>query len=151
MANVTKKKSPVKPVKYEICKNGCMLFPKDDSSVIVCKNEKCKEPRFTNDMNIRREMAMVPVGQQMSMMLSNPKTRELMKYRSQYQSKPSTYEDYFDGQCYKDLQAAGHLLDENEIALAMFVDGFSCTKSSARSKLHIIHFINLNIIPPHLP
>jgi hypothetical protein len=33
----------------------------------------------------------------------------------------------------------------------MFVDGFSCTKSSARSKLHIIHFINLNIIPPHLP
>lgn len=97
LTNVMKKKSPVKPVKYEICKNGCMLFPKDDSSVVVCKNEKCKEPRFTNDMKIRREMTMVPVGQQMSMMLSNPKTRELMKCRSQYQFKPSTCEDCFDG------------------------------------------------------
>lgn len=141
------RETPVKTTSYEVCINGCMLYQKDDTSTVQCQNVDCKEPRFSTEGSLRREMKMLPIGQQMASMLANSATRELMKYRHNYNPVAGIYQDYFDGSAYKELVRQGFFDGEDDIALAMFVDGFTSTKSSQSSKLNIVHFINLNLPP----
>jgi hypothetical protein len=94
-------------------------------------------------------MQLQSVGQQVASMLAISKTRKLMRYRSQYQSEVGLYKDYFDGETYKMHQRNGLFSGEDDVALAMFVDGFTATKSSQSSKLTIIHLLNMNIPPEY--
>lgn len=143
-----KKKTPIKPMLYEVCVNGCMLFLESDKTTTQCNNRECNEPRYHNGV-ARRYMKMLPIGLQIAAMLANPSTRELMLYRSQYYSQANVYEDYFDGDSYKKLKQQGLFTGDHDVALAMFVDGFTSTKTSQSSKLNIVHLINLNL-PPHI-
>lgn len=125
-----------------------MLFDEEDQETTECKNAQCKEARYLTDgVTPRRTMKMLSVGQQVAAMLANPKTRELMKYRSEYVSNTGIYKDYFDGEAYKEYQGQGLFSGDDDVALAMFVDGFTATKSSQSAKLTIIHLLNMNIPP----
>ena len=58
--------------------------------------------------------------------------------------------DYFDGEEYQSfLNDTDLFLGEDDVVLALFVDGFSPGKGKKGDKLTIIHLINLNIPPSH--
>ena len=69
---------------YSICKNGCMLYNDNDKETKFCKNEDCKEARFTLDGAPVRKMKMSSLAKITSLWLANDKTRDLMQYRYKY-------------------------------------------------------------------
>ncbi|KAI9329150.1 hypothetical protein BD770DRAFT_404290 [Pilaira anomala] len=64
------------------------------------------------------------VGDQLSHMLSNDDTRKSLQYRHEREEVPGVISDYFDGEDYKTLKAMGMFESPDDIALALFVDGF---------------------------
>ena len=75
-----------------------MMFQKDDIASKTCKY--CNESRYQKEGEHKPVNAfqMLSIGDQIALSLSQSSTRELMKYRSQYQSEPGVYKDTFDGE-----------------------------------------------------
>ncbi len=95
-------------------------------------------------------MKMMSVGDRMANVLANDRFRMLMKYRHNYQYEDSVYKDYFDGEEYKSLKAnTDFFSSEDDVAIALFFDGFQPGKATTGDKLSIIHLVNLNF-PPEL-
>lgn len=148
LENRLARRLPVQSHQYEVCSNGCELFQKNDTQTTSCP--KCKPPRYTETNRPVRQMKMFSIGDQIARLLSNKKTRDLMKYRSNYRSQDGVYKDVFDGKEYKDLKENTDLFSgEDDVALALFVDGFSAGKNHNGHKLAILHVVNMNIPPEH--
>lgn len=144
-----KEKLPVRSHMYDICsERGCMLFGKNDTETKECL--ACKAPRFSElDLKPIKQMKMLSIGDHISRMLASEDLRALMRYRHNYVHEENVYRDYFDGEEYKNFKQNTTFFDgEDDVALALFVDGFRPGKGNKGSKLTIIHLLNLNI-PPH--
>lgn len=140
-----KKKVPVRSYIYEACINGCMMFQKDDIASKTCKY--CNESRYQKEGEHKPVNAfqMLSIGDQIALSLSQSSTRELMKYRSQYQSEPGVYKDTFDGERYKDLLKRNFFRNENDVALMMQIDGFTPSDNANNASLTMVQFVNMNI------
>jgi hypothetical protein len=127
-----------------------MLFEKDDTETVCCKNSACNEPRFGTDGRPRRNMKMLSVGEQVAQMIATDKTRDLMKYRHNYRSIEGEFKDYFDGAAYKYFKEETSLFSgEYDVAMVLFVDGFCASKNNKGDKLTIVHLLNMNIPPEY--
>jgi hypothetical protein len=149
--HVLKKKTSIETKLRQVCVNGCMLFADDDIETAFCKNPICKESRFDDDGKPRRHMKMLSVGEQVAKMLGNTKIRNMMRYRHNYESIDGVYKDYFDGAAYK-VFSQGHeriFTSEDDVAMALFVDGFRTSKGNTGDKLTIVHLLNFNIPPEY--
>lgn len=126
-----------------------MLYDQDDQETIVCKNPACKLPRNNLDGTPVRTMKMFSISKIVALWLSNENTRQLMTYRDNYQRKNNSYEDYYDGEEYQRLIQMGCFQSPSDVAISLFVDGFTATKSNQSSKMTIVHLVNMNL-PPSL-
>ena len=86
------------------------------------------------------------VGDQLSNMLSNDDTRKNLQHRHEREEAPGVISDYFDGEDYKTLKAKGMFESPDDIALALFVDGFVNQKKS-KQEMTIVHVLVLNFDP----
>jgi hypothetical protein len=127
LKKVLEKKTPIKTTDYSVFKNGCMLFEEEDKETTNCK--RCNEPRYLpNSFSPVRTMQLQSVGQQVASMLAVSKTRELMRYRSQYQPEVGVYKDYFDGETYKMHQRNGLFSGEDDVAVGHVCRWFYCNE-----------------------
>jgi hypothetical protein len=126
-----------------------MLFQKNDHSTMTC--EKCESPRFSVPSNKPlKQMKMISIGDHIARLLANDDVRNMMKYRHNYQHEAGIYKDYFDGQEYKKLKENTDLFSsEDDVAMALFVDGFRPRRTNTGDKLAIIHLLNMNIPPEY--
>jgi hypothetical protein len=146
-----KKKTAIESKSRQVCVNGCMLFEDDDVETVICKNPSCQENRFDDEGKPRRFMKMLSIGEQVSRMLANDETRQMMRYRHNYESIEGVYKDYFDGAAYKVFsQGSGQIFTgKDDVAMVLFVDGFRTSKANKGDKLTIIHLLNMNIPPEY--
>ena len=127
-----------------------MLYQKNDMTTLSCS--ACNEQRYADVIakQPRRQMKMMSVGDRMASALVNDRFRSLMKYRHNYQHESNVYNDYFDGEEYRSLKANTNFFSsEDDVALALFFDGFQPGKANTGDKLSIIHLLNLNIPPEY--
>ncbi|KAG2190272.1 hypothetical protein INT46_010594 [Mucor plumbeus] len=52
LSNIMERETPIKPIKHEVCINGCMLYPKDDLAITKYQNKDCNELRYTSEGTI---------------------------------------------------------------------------------------------------
>lgn len=138
----------VRSHQYDICPNGCKLYQKNDVDTLTCNS--CNEPRFSDLVTKKpaRKMKMMSIGDRMAGVLANDRFRDLMKYRHNYQYEEGVYKDYFDGEEYKHLKNnTDSFASEDDVAIALFFDGFQPGKATTGDKLSIIHLVNLNFPP----
>lgn len=124
-----------------------MLFNDADQETTVCRNPECNEDRYKENGKPVRKMKMFSIGDQVASMPANSKVRDSMNYRSKFVPVTGQYTDYFSGEAYKGLVQQGCFAGENDVALALFVDGFTATQSTRAAHLNIVHMINLNLPP----
>ena len=91
-------------------------------------------------------MKMMSVGDQLSHMLSNNSTRINLQYRHEREEVPGVITDYFDGEDYRTLRANGMFESPDDLAIALFVDGFVNQKKS-KQEMTIVHVLVLNFDP----
>lgn len=94
----------------------------------------------------RATMTIMSIGERLAQMLADPKTNELLQYRSERQSVPGEISDIFDGENYKDLVRRGFFTNPNDIAVGLFTDGF-VNQRKGKSSYTIVHIIIFNIDP----
>lgn len=96
-------------------------------------------------------MKIMSVGDRVARFLVNDGFRNLMKYRHNYHYKEGVYKDYFDGQEYRYLKEnTDFFSSEDDVAMALFFDGFQPGHGTSGHKLAIVHLLNLNF-PPRIP
>ncbi|KAG2191239.1 hypothetical protein INT47_012016, partial [Mucor saturninus] len=94
----------------------------------------------------RTTMKMMSVGDQLSKLLSHEETREKLRYRHDRKATPGIISDYFDGEDYKALKNANLFQSPDDIAIALFVDGFVNQKKS-KQEMTIVHVLVMNFDP----
>ena len=143
------KKTKVTSHQYDICPNGCKLYQKLDQDTLEC--EHCGKARYTGqDLKPVKQMKIMSVGDRVASFLANNDMRDLMKYRHNYQHEVGVYKDYFDGQEYRSLLNTTDLFSsEDDVAMALFYDGFQPSHAGSGNHLGIIHLLNLNIPPEY--
>ena len=144
------KKTKVRSHFYDICPNGCKLYQKNDENSLACNH--CGSLRYSDLQTKRpsRQMKLMSIGDRIANFLENDKFRLLMKYRHTYEYEDGVFKDYFDGEEYKSLKNnTDFFSSEDDVALALFFDGFQPGNATAGDKLSIVHLINLNSPPEY--
>ena len=138
---------PVKPVAYDVCRRGCMMYQRNDG---LKQCTYCNRPRFSNKRNCdgtQKPLASVlqlPLSNQLASLIQNEITRNDLMYRSSLPArKAGLYTDIFDGDVYTALKGEGLFSGDLDIALALYTDGFTVK----RKQLTIVHLIILNLPP----
>lgn len=146
--NLLKNSTLLKAHEYDICTNTCMLFDisKNETKCSICGDERYVSDEGDSSLVPVETMKMMSVGDQLSHMLSNDDTRKMLQYRHDREEVPGTISDYFDGEDYKALKAKGMFESSDDIALALFVDGFVNQKKSQQEMI-IMHVLVLNFDP----
>lgn len=92
-------------------------------------------------------MSIMSIGDLLAQMLSDPKTNQLLKYRSERETNDiGEITDIFDGQNYKDLIRKGFFTNPNDIAIGLFTDGF-VNQKKGKTSYTIVHVIVFNFDP----
>ena len=91
-------------------------------------------------------MKMMSIGDQLSKLLSNDETRKSLHYLSNRESIPGYVSDYFDGECFKAFKSRNNFDSPDDIAIALYVDGF-VTQKKSKQELVIVHVLILNYDP----
>lgn len=157
---------------FDVCPNGCFLYPKDDANILFCTYENCQLPRYRKhdqalalrqagvDLNddsfpsfvAVQQMAVVSVGAALAQMMLDEDKRELFKYRAEQDCthEDGVYRDIFDGKIYQDFLSSQQQLfqDDSDIGIVLFVDGFQ-PKIQTGSTLTIIHCLVMNLSPSY--
>ncbi|PHZ07181.1 uncharacterized protein RHIMIDRAFT_242948, partial [Rhizopus microsporus ATCC 52813] len=144
--NLMRSTLPIKAYNYDVCKNGCKMFEVENAEDTSC--EYCGERRY-EDEDLKEPVAsmkLLSVGDYVSNMLAKEDTRQMFKYRSTRDTEINVYKDIFDGDVYKDLVNKGFFDGELDVALALFVDGFT-TQHKGKRTMTIIHCVILNVDP----
>ncbi|GAA5796807.1 hypothetical protein HPULCUR_002184 [Helicostylum pulchrum] len=142
-------KSKLKNIKgheYSVCPTGCKLYGLNETTT-VC--EHCNENRFKglSQQVPKSVMSIMSIGDLLAQMLSDPKTNQLLKYRSERETNDiGEITDIFDGQNYKDLIRKGFFTNPNDIAIGLFTDGF-VNQKKGKTSYTIVHVIVFNFDP----
>lgn len=131
---------PVKAMRYDTCVDGCMLFT-NDTEVECCQ---CHQHRYDDDLKPLRTINVLPITQQLGLLLFNKKTRQDLHYRSEY-SLSGNYDDIFGGSYYQELKD-DHFTNQYDIALGLYTDGFTPSSKSS-SSLTMVHLVIYNYHP----
>lgn len=91
-------------------------------------------------------MKMMSIGDQLAKLLGNNTTRQELHYRHNRVANPNVISDFFDGAMYKNFVAKGNFQNKDDIAVALFLDGFVNRKKS-KEPLTIVHVMVLNYDP----
>ncbi|KAG2221666.1 hypothetical protein INT45_002704 [Circinella minor] len=136
---------PVKPIICPICPNGCKMYLPDDKATDCthCSAARYKEGSTTEPAKLMQQL---PLKEQLALLVSDKKTREMLECRSKRPTKENVMTDIFDGKLYNNVK---HLF-ENElvIGLGLYTDNYQQFKSSKHS-MTIVHLTVLNINPKH--
>ncbi|KAG2193041.1 hypothetical protein INT47_009291 [Mucor saturninus] len=148
VSTLLKEKTSIKAHEYDICSNVCQLFDitKDEKICSVCKADRYKSEVQGSPLVPEQTMKMMSVGDQLSKLLSHEETREKLRYRHDRKATPGIISDYFDGEDYKALKNANLFQSPDDIAIALFVDGFVNQKKS-RQEMTIVHVLVMNFYP----
>ncbi|KAG0734390.1 hypothetical protein G6F57_016138 [Rhizopus arrhizus] len=108
---------------FDVCPNGCFLYPKDDANILFCTYESCQLRRYRKhdqalalrqagvDLNDSfpsfvavQQMAVVSVCAALAQMMFDEDKRELFKYRAEQDCthEDGVYRDIFGGKVYQD-------------------------------------------------
>lgn len=122
------------------------MFKVNDRDDSICNY--CGEQRFESDDEQVpvATMKIISIGDYLSNMLANEETRKMFMYRATREEEPDVYQDIFDGDVYKGLKQQGFFDGDLDIALALFVDGFTTQRKGKRT-MTIIHCLILNVDP----
>jgi hypothetical protein len=156
-----------------VCSAGCYLYNQDDAYPIQCPNPECKKYRYKdenrinevvqantnlNNINVKLEpvqtMSIVSIAASLAELLLDDNTRQEFNYRSNFNSIPGerdedeavVYEDVFSGSIYKNMYLNGNLVNNDDILLTIYVDGYP-NKSKPKSTQTLINCIIMNIDP----
>ncbi|CEP14574.1 hypothetical protein [Parasitella parasitica] len=131
---------------YNVYVNGCKLHNLEDQQTSCTY---CNSRRFQVDNPVKplATMKMMSLGDIVSLLLANPDTcAEELKYRHEYDNRekpePNTIADFFDVEEYKAFKNKD-FHRENDVAIALFIDGFVKTKCGGRL-FTMIHVIGLS-------
>ncbi|CAO3618584.1 unnamed protein product [Mucor hiemalis] len=91
-------------------------------------------------------MKMMSIGDQLAKLLGNNTTRQELHYRHNRVANPNVISDFFDGAMYNNFVAKGNFQNKDDIAVALFLDGFVNRKKS-KEPLTIVHVMVLNYDP----
>ncbi|OAD67741.1 hypothetical protein PHYBLDRAFT_174069 [Phycomyces blakesleeanus NRRL 1555(-)] len=145
-----KNKAAIKPHAYDICVNACKLYNNTQNKE-ECPH--CDSKRFmeaTDDtlahLVLVKTMKMMSLGNQLARLLSNSDTRKKLHYRANRQLISSDLSDYFDGEEYRALKTQHLFQSPDNVAVALFLDGFVNQKKS-KQQLTIVHAMILNYDP----
>lgn len=122
------------------------MFKANDKQDNICNY--CGEHRFEfDDSEVpAATMKLISIGDYISNMLANEETRKMFMYRTTREEEPEVYQDIFDGDVYKNLKQQGFFDGDLDIALALFVDGFTTQRKGKRT-MTIVHCLILNVDP----
>jgi hypothetical protein len=134
----------IPPVQYPVCKNGCMLFNNTQQNTQQSRCPVCNTPIYSDDQKPRRTMNMLPLTQQLMLLLFKSKTRQDLLYRANYMPDDS-YDSIFSGSQY---QSQKEELFRNiyDIAIGLYVDGFTAPHKSSHS-LTMVNVVVYNYHP----
>ena len=144
--NLLYKTSPIVGHQYDICRNGCKLFKhgdKDDDKCTFCKQGRYMDAAKTVPVE---EMKIISVGDYLAAMLAKDDVRETLRYRVDRESEAGVYTDVFDGNVYKKHRQEGKFEGDLDVAMALFVDGFTHQKKGKTTKT-IVHALIYNVDP----
>ncbi|OAD75291.1 hypothetical protein PHYBLDRAFT_64218 [Phycomyces blakesleeanus NRRL 1555(-)] len=129
-----KNKAAIKAHAYVICMNACRLYNNTQNKE-ECPH--CGSKRFmeATDNTLTH---LVPVKTMKMILLGNSDTRKKLHYRANRQLISSELSDYFDGEEYKALKTQHFFQSPDDVAVALFLDGFQLT---------IVHVMILNYDP----
>ena len=128
---------------YDVCTNGCYLYSPGITTVNMCP--VCEKPdTFTNTTKI------VSVADKVAEILSCKEIKDDLINRqnevANTNGDSSVYNDFRDGQIYKDLYNNSIINNDPEVLnvfIKIDVDGFTC--SSSRTSMIMIHAVVLNL------
>lgn len=93
-----------------------------------------------------KTMKMMSLGDQLARLVGNDDSRKKLHFRANRQTVPGEMSDYFDGAEYKRLQALHFFQSPDDIAIALFLDGFVNQKKS-KQEMTLVHVMILNYDP----
>lgn len=140
--------------KYDVCKNGCYLYEKEDATTTVCPSG-CGENRYKpSSRTPQQQMTCVSIGAALAEMLYDDDTRDLFLYKSDCDSGNSesllngatgNHTDIFSGEIYKEL-VNSRVIDSNDICLVFYVDGYE-HKHKSNHSCTMINCLVMNFDP----
>ena len=86
------------------------------------------------------------VGDQIANLLGDSNRRKDLRWRDERVSVPGTYQDFFDGSAYKEFREKGGFQNPDDVAIALFTDGFVNQKQNS-NHFTIVHAVILNYDP----
>ncbi|KAI9332180.1 hypothetical protein BD770DRAFT_403299 [Pilaira anomala] len=117
-----------------------------DDQAVFCPNQECRASRYkTGTTSPRAQMACVSIGKSLTQMLLDDDTRELFKYKNNFDFNNEQLVDIFSGENYKHLRDE-KIVGDNDICIVMYVDGFQ-NKHKPDSSQTMIHSIIMNLDP----
>lgn len=138
---------------FDVCSNGCYLYPKNDENQTRCPNIQCNRPRYSNELSRKpnQVMSLVSVTSFLADRLLDDDQRATFDYRHTYDTTyhlDGVYKDIFSGEVYRDLyKRQCHLFTgPQDIALIIVVDGFQ-PHSQSTSTLTTINLYIMNYSP----
>ena len=158
-------------VKFDICPNGCHMYPLNDPESKKCPLTTCQAPRYCNESQVEaarddierdeamplpeliptRQLAYTSIGKALTELYVNESNADMLAYGSevieQHREDIDMYRDIFSGACYQHL-LANNDLDVNTICLVVFVDGYQL-KNMQKAHQVLINCLVMNIHPEH--
>ncbi|CEP19781.1 hypothetical protein [Parasitella parasitica] len=142
---IVKSKCPIAYKDLTICKRGCMVLKNKTDQ---CPNKDCTS---SSKQTKQRTVRLLDLGFQISRMLCNPVTENLMRYPTDdFVFQEGCSSDYFSGQEYQMLSKSSACENSDlNIFVALFIDGFVNSNVFRDSKFTLIHALVLNLPPSH--
>jgi hypothetical protein len=106
----------------------------------------CYDNRYDVTGRPLGKIKVMSIGDIVSKLLANPSTRQKLRYRHEREETPGVIEDFFDGQVYQQYKNDGKFDNPDDIAVALFTDGFVNEKRGNRL-FTMVHLIILNYNP----
>lgn len=138
--DLLKKKTLFAAHEYDTCIQGCRLYNVNDERSIC---DDCGSNRFDEDNRPVQKMKILSVGDIVSKLLSNQKTRDELSYRANYESTPDHVKDFFDGAIYQQFLNQEKFQNPDDVAAMLFTDAFVKDKRGLRL-FNIVHLVILN-------
>lgn len=140
---ITKKVSPLSPIEYKNCVEGCTCFYDSEAK---CLNEKCKSAlAVDNAFFVHKQFS---ISSLLCNFLKFEKNRKKLDYKVKAcasASDNSSCRDFYGGQVYKEYFSRNEQ-EENTIDLVLYVDGFCPSNSRSRTMTMVMLSI-LNLDP----
>ncbi|KAI8326684.1 hypothetical protein EDC96DRAFT_453896, partial [Choanephora cucurbitarum] len=151
---------------YDICPNGCYLYPVDDINEVVCPNVNCGVARYKNASALsienrdptmplpalvpQQQMAYTSISQALTQLYVDDDRMEILSYRDHFFDNAMLnqhYRDVFSGDSYAKLLEKENMRD-NTICLVIFVDGYQ-PKNVRKAHQVMINCLIMNIHPKY--